>query len=149
MSLEILKPFTFDDLPTKPPVSGRPRISEDIQQTAALLVGWDGATRRLIRCSQSGVIRMGSARAVGIYDIVANQDGFTLTCRDCPTSEVMIRAYPDNTGRVFVNIGKPAAINTGYPLFSGEWVNISVNNLNSLQLYIEKNGDKVAAIYTE
>ncbi len=61
----------------------------------------------------------------------------------------MIRAFPDNTGRVFVNIGAAAALNTGYPLFTGEWVNLSVNNLNGLQLYIEKNADKVAAIYTE
>jgi len=146
---EILKPFTFDDVPTKPEITGRPKLSEDIQQTIALLSGWDGATRRLIRCSPTGVIRTGSGRAIGVYNIVANTDGFTLVCSDCPVSEVMIRAFPDNTGRVFVNIGAAAALNTGYPLFTGEWVSISVNNLNSLQLYIEKNTDKVAAIYTE
>jgi len=147
--LEIIKPFPFDDLPTKPPVTGRPKLSEDLQQSIALLSGWDGATRRLIRCSPTGVIRVGSARAVGIYNIVADQDAYTLTCSDCSVSEVMLRAFPDNTGRVFVNIGAAAALNTGYPLFMGEWVSISVNNLNSLQLYIEKDTDKVAAIYTE
>lgn len=147
--LEILKPFTFDDLPTKPPVTGRPKVSEDLQQTIALLSGWDGATRRLIRVSPSGVIRIGSARAVGIYNIVANKDEYTITCADCPASEVMIRAFPDNTGRVFVNIGLAAALNIGYPLFSGEWVTLSVNNINTLQLWIEKDTDKVAAIYTE
>ena len=147
--LEILKPFTFDDLPTKPPITGRPKLSDDLQQTIALLVGWDSSTRRLVRVSPSGVIRMGSARAVGIHDIVADTADFTITCTGCPTSEVMIRAYPDNTGRVFVNIGKAAALNVGYPLFTGEWVNLSVNNLGSLQLYIEKNADKAAVIYTE
>jgi len=147
--LEILKTLTFDDLPTRPPVTGRPNLSEDLQQTVALLVGWDGATRRLIRVSPTGVIRMGSARAMGVYNIVSDTDGFTLQCSDCPVSEVMIRAFPDNTGRVFVNIGAVAALNVGYPLFTGEWVNLSVNNLNSLQLYIEKDTDKVAAIYTE
>lgn len=146
---EIIIPLTFVDLPVKPPLTGRPRISDDLQQTVALLVGWDGSTRRLIRCSPSGVLRVGSARAVGIYNIAANKDDYTITCADCPTSEVMIRAFPDNTGRVFVNIGKAASLTAGYPLFTGEWVNISVNNINSLQLYIEKNADKVAAIYTE
>ncbi|GAH98407.1 unnamed protein product, partial [marine sediment metagenome] len=37
----------------------------------------------------------------------------------------------------------------GYPLFTGEWVNLSVNNLVGVQLWIEKDTDKVAAIYTE
>jgi len=146
---EILKSLTFDDLPTRPPLVGRPRLSEDLQQTIALLAGWDGATRRLVRVTPTGVIRECSGRAVGVYNILADQDAYTLTCNDCPVSEVMIRAFPDNTGRVFVNIGTAAALNTGYPLFTGEWVKMSVNNLNSLQLYIEKDTDKVAAIYTE
>lgn len=146
--LEILKPFTFDDLPTKPPITGRPKLSEDVQQTLALLSIYDGVTRRLVRGSPTGVIRVGSARAIGLYNIKANKDDYTITCADCPTSEVMIRAFPDNIGRVFVNFATPAAIDTGYPLFIGEWVNLSVNNLNVLQLYIEKDTDRVAAIYT-
>lgn len=146
---DILKPFTFDDIPTKPEIKGRPKLTEDLQQTLALLSAWDSRTRRLVRCSPTGVIRVGSARAMGVYNIVANQDGYVITCDDCPASEVMLRAFPDNSGRVFVNIGIAAALNTGYPLFTGEWVNLSVNNLNSLQLYIEKSTDKVAAIYTE
>jgi len=146
---DILKTLTFDDLPTKPEIKGRPNLSEDLQQTIALLSGWDGATRRLIRCSPTGVIRIGSAKVKGVYNVVADQDAYLLTCIDCPTSEVMLRAFPDNTGRVFINIGIAAGLNTGYPLFTGEWVNISVNNLNNVQLYIEKDTDKVAAIYTE
>jgi len=146
---EIIKPFTFEDLPTKPPITGRPKISDDLQQTVALLAGWDGITRRFIRCTPTGMIRVGSARALGVLNVVANIDDYVITCPDCPASEVMIRAFPDNTGRVFVNLGVAAALNTGYPLFTGEWVSFSVNNLNSVQLYIEKDTDKVAAIYTE
>lgn len=146
---EILKTFTFDDLPLRPPLAGRPRVSDDIQQSLASIVGWDGVTRRLIRVSPTGAIRAGSARAVGIYNVVADRDGYVITCEDCPASEVMLRAFPDNTGRVFVNIGAAAALNTGYPLFTGEWIRISVNNMNNMQLYIEKDTDKVAAIYTE
>lgn len=147
--VEIMKPLTFDDLPTKPPLVGRPRMSDDLQQTVALLSGWDGSTRRLIRVSPTGVIRIGSARAIGVINVLSDTDGYTITCENCPTSEAMIRAFPDNTGRVFVNIGAAAALNTGYPLFTGEWINLSVNNLNSLQLWIEKDTDKVSVIYTE
>ncbi len=145
---EILKALTFDDLPMKPPLVGRPRISEDIQQTAALLVGWDGRTRRLVAVSPTGVIRVGSGQAAGVLDIEASGAGDTITPADTPTSEIMLRAYPTNIGSVFVNIGKAAAENTGYPLLAGEWISISVNNLNSLQLWIEKNLDQVAVIYT-
>ena len=146
---KILVPFTFEDVPVSPPLSGQPVISNEIDQTFAMLVGWDGSTRRLVRVSPSGSIRVGSARAKGILDILSDQAGYVLTCPNCPVSEVMIRAYPDNTGRVFVNIGKAAALNVGYPLFTGEWVSLSVNNLNSLQLYIEKDVERVEIIYTE
>ncbi len=146
---EITKPFTFKDLPTKPEITGRPKLSEDLQQTIALLSGWDASTRRLIRCSPSGTIRVGSARAKGIINVLADRPAYVITLDNIPTSEVMIRSFPDNTGRVFVNIGVAAALDIGYPLFVGEWVSLSVNNLNSLQLYIEKNADMVAVIYTE
>lgn len=146
---EILKTLTFDDLPTRPPLVGRPRISDDIQQAIAMLVGWDGATRRFVRVSPTGALRVGSARVLGVYDVVADQDGYIITCIDCPTSEAMIRAYPDNTGRVFVAINATPALNSGYPLFTGEWVSLSTNNLSSIHLYIEKDTDKVAVIYTE
>ncbi len=149
MQLEILKSFPFADLPTKPPISGRPKVSDDFQQTIALLSGYDGETRRLVRISPTGVIRMGPAKAIGVYNVVANTDGYVISCADCPVSEVMIRAFPENTGRVFLNVGDTAALNVGYPLEGGEWVTLSVNNMNTLSLYIEKNAEKVAAIYTE
>lgn len=145
---EILIPFTFEDLPVKPPLKGRPRISEDLQQTLALLSGWDGATRRLIRCSASGILRTAPPQVKGLLNILADQDAYTTQGSDIKTTEVMIRAFPDNTGRVFLNIGIAAALNTGYPLFTGEWVNISLNNLNIMYLYVEKDTDKVAIIYS-
>ncbi|GAJ09068.1 unnamed protein product, partial [marine sediment metagenome] len=86
-----------------------------------LLVGWDGVTRRLVRVTPAGVIRVCSGRAKGIYNIQADANGYTTTCADCPVSEVMLRSFPDNSGRVFVNIGIAAALNVGYPLFTGEW----------------------------
>ncbi len=146
---EILKPLTFDDLPTKPPITGRLKVSDDLQQTISLLSSWDGVTRRLVRCSPTGVLRVGSGRAIGVLNVTADQGAYTFTCPDRIVSEAMIRAFPDNTGRVFINIGTAAAIDTGYPLFTGEWVSLSLNNLKSLRLYIEKYMDMVAIIYTE
>jgi len=146
---EIEIPFPLKGLPLKPEMTGRVKVDDTLIQTIAAICGWDGEGRRLIRVSPNGIIRMGSALVVGVINVVADQDAYVVTCTGCPTSEALIRAFPDNTGRVFVNIGTAAALNTGYPLFTGEWVSLSVNDLGSLQLYIEKDTDKVAVIYTE
>ncbi len=146
---KIIVPFSFEDLPTAPPLSAQPVVRDEIDQVFAMLVGWDGSTRRLVRVSPTGMIRVGSARAKGVWDVVANTDGYLVSGANLGVSEVMIRSYPDNAGRVFVNIGTPAALNTGYPLFSGEWLSLSVNNLNSVHLYIEFDLEKVAVLYTE
>ncbi|GAJ16622.1 unnamed protein product, partial [marine sediment metagenome] len=51
-------------------------------------------------------------------NILADKDAYTVTCSECPTSEAMVRAFPDNSGRVFLNVNAAAALNTGYPLFT-------------------------------
>ena len=146
---EILIPLTFEDLPTKPPLVGRPRISEDLQQTVALLVGWDGATRRLVGVSPSGVLYVTSPRVKGIANVLADQASYTWQGGDIPISEVLVRSHPDNSGRVWVNVGAAAAANTGYPLDSGEWVNFAINNLHTLHLFIASDTEKAIVIYTK
>ena len=147
--LEILKSLTFEDLPTKPPLVGKPKMSEDLQQTVALLVGWDGATRRLIGVSPSGVLYVASPRVKGILNILADQTSYTWQGADILTSEVLIRAKPTNSGRIWVNVGAAGAVDTGYPLDSGEWVRFSINNLHSLHLFIAVDTERAIVIYTK
>ncbi|GAH35528.1 unnamed protein product [marine sediment metagenome] len=146
---DILIPLTFEDLPVKPPLAGRPRISDDIQQTAALLVGWDKTTRRLIFVNPSGVLHNASPPVKGIINQQADGDADTYNGGDISTSEVMIRAKPTNTGRIWVNVGDVAAVDTGYPLDTGEWVRFSINNLHSLHLYFTKDDDWAIILYTK
>ena len=146
---EILNPLTFEDLLTKPPLVGRPRISEDLQQTVALLVGWDKQTRRLVSVSPTGVLHVASAPVKGIKNLLSAGDGTTQQGDNVDTSEVLIRAKPTNSGRVWVNVGKAAAVDVGYPLDSGEPVTLSVNNLHSLHFYFTKSADKVSIVYTK
>lgn len=145
---EILKPLTFDDLPVKPPLVGRPRISEDLQQTVALLVGWDKSTRRLVSVSPTGVLHIASPPVKGIINVECENGGDTYTGGDVSTSEVMIRAKPSNAGRVWVNVGDAAADDIGYPLDGGEWLNFSINNLHNLHLYFDTDTDKASIVYT-
>lgn len=145
---EVEIPLTFDDLPVKPPLTARPRISEDLQQTVALLVGWDKSTRRLVSVSPTGVLHVASAPVKGIVNLLSVGDGTTQQGDDIKTSEVLIRAKPTNTGRVWINVGKAAAVDVGYPLDSGEPVIFSVNNLHSLHFYFTKAADKCSIVYT-
>lgn len=145
---EILKPLTFEDLPTKPPLVGRPRITEEIQQAISLLVGWDETTRRLLRCSPSGVLYYASPRVKGIINFQADGDSDDYQGSDIKTSEVLIKAKHDNEGDIWINVGAAAALDTGYPLDAGEWVSFSINNLHTLHLHLTKDDDWVSIIYT-
>lgn len=146
---EILKSLTFDDLPTRPPLVGRPRISDDIQQTVSLITGWDGATRRLVSVSPSGVLYTASARVKGIINVSAGEAVYNWQGSEIEISEVLIRANPDNIGRLWVNVSAVGAVDTGYPLDAGEPLIFSINNLHSLHIHVVLSGDKFVVIYTK
>ncbi len=147
--MEILKKLRFDDLEVKPPFGGKLRLSEDIQQAISLIAGWDGESRRFVRSSPSGVVRVCDGRAKAVLNITADQAAYTLTPDDITTSEIMIKAHPDNVGQVVVNIGVAASLTAGFPLDAGESIEFSVNNLNALRLYVELTTEKAAILYTE
>ncbi len=145
---EILIPFTFDDLPLRPPLTGRPRLSEDIQQSLASLVGWDKTTRRLIYVNPQGVLHVSSPPVKGIINQQSTGVGSVKQFTNIPTTEVMVRAKTNNGGNIWVNIGTVAADNTGYPIGSGEWVNLSINNLILLHLFFANADDYAVIVYT-
>ncbi len=145
---EILIPFTFEDMPVRPPLTGRPRISDDLQQTLACLVGWDKTTRRLVFVNPQGVLHSTSPPVKGIINQQSTGIGSVKQFTDITTTEVMLRAKPSNGGRIWVNVGIAAADNTGYPLDGGEWVNFSINNLINLHLYFAQADDYAIIIYT-
>ena len=146
--LEILKSLTFEDLPTKPPLVGRPKMSEDLQQAVALLVGWDGTTRRLVRVSPTGTLYVASPRVKGTININADNPDYLWQGEDIPTSEVLIKARIGNSGFIWVNVNAPAAVSTGYELDGGEWVSFSISNLHSLYIYSLQAAQKAMIIYT-
>lgn len=143
---EIIKSLTFKDLPTRPPLAGRPKISDDIQQTAALLVGWDGSTRRLIRVSPSGVLYVAEPIVLPIINKQATADGYTYVGDNLDITEVLVKAKPSNVGRIWANVYTTGAVDTGYPLDCGDWVKFSMRNLNNLHLYFTKDDDWVIIV---
>lgn len=146
---EIQKTFTFDDLPIKPPLKGRPRISEDIQQSMSSIVGWDGLTRRLLKCSPSGILYTSPPSVRGILNITADQDNYTYQGEGIDTSEILVSAHPLNAGDVWVNVGVAASVDNGYYLDASDWISLGISNLKSLNLFVTDNTDKVIVIYSK
>lgn len=138
----------FDELDTKPPLNPQPTISDNIEQVLALLSGYDGSQRKLLKCSPVGVLYVAQPVVKGVINILADQASYNWQGEGISTTEVLIIAVPTNSSRVWVNVGAAAAPDTGYPLDSGDWLRWSINNLRSLHIHIVGNGEKVAVAYT-
>lgn len=145
---DVLIPLPFEDLPTAPPLTGRVRVSEEVLQTISLAVGWDGASRRFLRCTKTGILQTINPLLQGFINITGVGANYNYQDADVYCTEVVVRAHPDNTGRVWVNAYAPAAADTGWPLDAGEYVPLTVLNLSHVHLLIVVDGEKVILEYT-
>ena len=145
---EIIIPFPFADLPIKPELTGKIKVSEDVQQTLATLLGWDGSSRRLVKTSMSGTMQVTTAQVRGILTETASGANQVKTFGDIPTTEVMIMGHPANTGAIWIDIGVTPTALTSWPLDKKETLIISVDNLNKLQILIVTSGEQALILYT-
>lgn len=145
---EIQMPFPLKGIPLKPELTGRVKVDETAIQTLAALLGWDGEARRLLTCAVGGSLQVTSPVAKAITNKVSTGDNESVTFSDIPTTEVLVMANANNTGDVWVNIDVAAAVDTGWPLAAGDILNISLNNLQSLRLFLTTSGDKVIILRT-
>ena len=145
---DINKPMDIPELNLKPPIDGKVRLSEDMQQTLALLTAYGDNARKLLRASESGVLNVTSARIkeiVHFTGVGANdtQKGFATPCTEC-----MVMGHPDNTGLVWVRPYKGAALSNAWPLAAGEVVGFTLDNLSQLNILIVVDGEKLIVAYT-
>ncbi len=65
-----------------------------------------------------------------------------------PCNEVLLRASPDNTGRVWVNFGTPVVgVNTCYPLDAGEIVAVALSNTDQINAWFTVANERLFVIY--
>jgi len=145
---DIIIPFRIEDLILKPEMAGRIRLSDDMQQTLAALTGYDGVSRRLLRCSQAGILRTSSPRIRNIVHVTVTDPVFTWQGSDIKVTEVMIMGHPDNTGLVWVKNDEVATANNGWPLGSGDIMSFTLDNLSNLHLYIVTTAEKAIVAYS-
>ncbi len=146
---EIITPLGFEELKTKPPLNPRVRLSDDMQQTLALLSGYDGVQRHIIRTTPTGILQVVNPLVQAILNIVTTggNESYQHTPQRC--SEVIIKADKDNSGDVWLNIGAAAAVDTGWVLDANEQIPITVANLAHVRLFVVTSGDKVQIMYTQ
>lgn len=146
---KVVTPFEIPDLSIKPPLSGSPNITDDLQQTLATLVGYNGQQRRLLRCTQHGILQVVNPLNTGFINVVGSgandtYDGVALRC-----SEVIVRAHPDNSSLVWLNVFAAAGVDTGWPLAANEYLILSITDVSRIHLLIVGDGEKVILSYTQ
>ena len=145
---DILIPFSIEDLPTKPEMAARIRLSDDMQQTLASLVGFDNIARRLLRCTMGGVLYTTTPRLENIIHITGSGANDDYAGTDIKVTEVMIMGHPDNSSLIWVKNDEAATINNGWPLAAKAVVNVTIDNLLNLNLLIVGDGEKAIIAYT-
>lgn len=145
---EVLVPLPFAELPTKPPITARIRLSEEMQQVLSLLSGYDGASRRLLRCTETGILQTVNPLLQGFINVGDEGAAYDYQGPDVKCTEVVVRSNPNNVGEVWVNVYAAAAVDTGWPLDTGEYIPLTITNLNHLHVHIVTAAEKVIIEYT-
>jgi len=144
----INKPMDVSELNIQPPLKGKTRLSDDMQQTLALLTAYGADKRRPLRCSESGVLNITDPRIKDIEHYTGVGANDTQTGDDLPCTTVMVMGHPDNTGKVWVRPNKTATVDNSWPLAAGEVVGFTLDNLSQLHMLFAVDGEKVIVAYT-
>ncbi len=145
---EIEIPFKIKGVKFKPEQTGMIKVDEVMIQTIASLCGWDGEARRLLTCALGGALHTVTPQVDAIINKVSTDPAEDITFTDQPTTEVMIMAHPTNSGDVWVNLDAVAAVDTGWYLDAGDYVQFSINNMKRLNIHVVTAWDMVAIIRT-
>ena len=146
--LEITVPFPISEIIVAPEPTGRLRLSDDIQQTLSSIMGYDGQSRRPLRCSNTGVLFISSASVKAITVVTATSAGFAWAGSNIATSEVLVRNRTGQAGVVYVAVDDTAGADNSFVLAAGESITIAINNLSRLHLLISTDTEKADLVYT-
>ena len=138
-------PMKCPELDLQPVPTGSVELSENMQQTLALLTAFWHNQRVVLKASPSGVLFTCSPQLEDILHVPAVGADYPYQGPDLKCSEVMVMGHPDNTGNVWARSKKVATVNNSWPLAAKEVVGFSITNLNMLHLLI-KLADEIAII---
>lgn len=150
---DVNKPMAVPELYLRPPIDGKVRLSEDMQQTLALLAGYGDNARKLLKASESGILYTTNPRIKDVCDVESDGVGSHVQGLNIPCNEIMIMGHPDNDTKVWVRpYSKPivteSVVSNAWPIAANSVVGFTVSNLNQLWFYFVGETDKVIVAYS-
>lgn len=140
--------MNVSELNIQPPLVGKARLSDDVQQTLALLTAFGSYKRKALRCSESGVLSVASSRIKDIVRYMQTGTVYTQVGTDVSCTECMVMAHPANTGTVWARPHKTADITNAWPLDAKETIGFTIDNLNQLNVLFTVAGQIIIVAYT-
>lgn len=145
---EIHKPMRVPELNLQPTITGRVRLSEDMQQTFALLAAYCENQRVIIKASETGYLQTAGPLIKDIIVIKNVAEPYAWEGSNVSCTVVAVIAGLDNTGKVWVRPYKTADATNAWPLNKGEPFGFSISNLNQLHVTVEKSNELAIVAYT-
>lgn len=145
---DIVKPMDIPELNLHPPVTGKVRLSEDMQQTLALLTAYYDSKRVLLKATESGVLQVVQPVIKDVTVFTAADPVFSWVGGDVPCTDVAVIAGLDNTGKIWVRPYSVASAANAWPLNKGEVFPFTVGNLNQVHITIEVTAEIAVIAYT-
>lgn len=145
---DINKPMDIPELNLQPPITGKVRLSEDMQQTLALLSAMGVSKRIALKASESGALRTSETVIKDIVVVTSaagsgKGQGGNIAC-----SSVIVMAHPDNDDRTWVRPQSPVDATHRWPLDSGDVISFAVDNVNQVFFLCDTPEQKVIIAYT-
>lgn len=145
---DINKPMDIPELNLQPPITGKVRLSDDMQQTLALLATYTDNKRILLPTSQSGVLNVGEPTIKDVVILASVAGTGVGHGPDIACSMVMIMAHPDNTDRTWVRPYAACADSYKWPLEANDVIKFAVNNLNQIYFLCDTPEEEIIIAYT-
>jgi len=137
----IKKAMQIPELALKPPIEGAMRLSEDMQQTLALLCGYHVNQRVLLQATDTGILHTVGPRFFDVQHVTGSGANDHPDLPDIPCSEVLVLGHPDNTGMIWVRPGGTAAVDNAVPIAKSEGMTFSIHNTKSLSVLVVVDGE--------
>lgn len=148
MPTNLQRPLPLQEMPVAPEITRPFIISDDLQQTLAMLFGYDGSGRRPIRCNNQGTLYVASP-VVKDNTVITGSGADYQWCGDNENvSEVIIMADPGNGSNIYVKFDETATSANGWPLAAKDSLTITINNMARVNVLVVADGEKFHLLKT-
>lgn len=144
----ILKNMACKILRLQPPIEKAVRLSEDMQQTFALLSAFGIDERKVLRASESGVLNVTDPRIKDIVHFTGSGANDTQAGDDIECTQCIVMGHPDNGGKIWVRPNLTATASNAWPLDAGDVMGFTLDNLKQLNMLFVVDGEKAIVAYT-